>query len=183
MTGTVVFMLEERSSEAMLKSVVPRLRPDLNDVRYVVFEGRQDLEKRLVKRLSGWRSPDTSFVVVRDQDSADCVAVKRALVAKCSTSEHRCVIRIACHELESFYLGDLSAVSRAFDVPRLKRRQSESKYRDPDRLGNACEEFEKLTGALYQHIDGSRQIGAELALDGSNRSTSFNTLIAALHTL
>lgn len=44
---TVVFCLEEPSARAMLEGVIPRLFPDVQ-FRFVVFEGKQDLHKRLV---------------------------------------------------------------------------------------------------------------------------------------
>ena len=128
-------------------------------------------------------TPNTKFVVMRDQDSADCLDVKRTLVATCAASGQECIVRIACHELESFYLGDLEAVASALDQPGLANRQAERRYRDPDRLSNACDEFERLIGVLYEKIEGSRRIGEKLALDGRNRSRSFNALINALRVL
>ena len=45
--------------------------------RYIVFQGKQDLEKNLVKRLRGWPLPGFVFVVMRDQGAGDCVTVKK----------------------------------------------------------------------------------------------------------
>ncbi|MBU4304454.1 MAG: hypothetical protein KJ893_02340 [Candidatus Omnitrophica bacterium] len=47
----LVFFLEELSAEAMLKGLLPRLLPPEVLVRYIVFEGKQDLEKQLVYNL------------------------------------------------------------------------------------------------------------------------------------
>lgn len=52
----LVFFLEEPSAKAMLEGVVPRLLDDSVTVRYVVFEGKQDLEKRLPRRLRAWQN-------------------------------------------------------------------------------------------------------------------------------
>lgn len=46
---TVVFFLEEPSAREMLKGFLPRTFPGITDVTYIVFEGRQDLEKHLVR--------------------------------------------------------------------------------------------------------------------------------------
>lgn len=71
-----------------------------------VFKGKQDLEKQLVKRLRGWRSPDTKFVVMRDQDAADCHDVKARLVELCrQAGKPETLVRVACRELESFFFG------------------------------------------------------------------------------
>ena len=103
----MVFFLEERSAEEMLKGVLPRILPETIVPRFVVFEGKQDLEKRLPIKLKAWRNPHCLFVVMRDQDSGDCVAIKNSLAQKCADAgKPETLVRIACRELESFYLGD-----------------------------------------------------------------------------
>ena len=62
----VVFLLEELSARAMLEGLLPKLLPDTIRCRYIVFEGKQDLEKQLVKRMRGYRVPNARFVVLRD---------------------------------------------------------------------------------------------------------------------
>ncbi len=71
----IVFFLEEPSAKEMLKGVLPKILPDDMILQYVVFEGKQDLEKRLPIRLRAWQTPNTLFVVMRDQDSGDCVVM------------------------------------------------------------------------------------------------------------
>lgn len=51
----LVFCLEEPSAREMLKGLLPRFLPDDVAPTYLVFEGKQDLEKQLVKHLRGWR--------------------------------------------------------------------------------------------------------------------------------
>jgi len=60
----LVFFLEGPSEEALLRGLLPKFIPDHVNLRYVIFEGKQDMEKRLVKRMRGWCLPDTRFVVV-----------------------------------------------------------------------------------------------------------------------
>ena len=72
---TLVFFLEEPSAAAMLKHLLPRLLPNHVTLRFIILQGKQDLEKQLIKRLRGWRTPNTKFVVMRDQDAADCRVV------------------------------------------------------------------------------------------------------------
>lgn len=59
--------------------------------------------------------PDSVFLVMRDQDRADCRDVKARLqdLVRATGKQDKTLIRIACHELESFYLGDLEAVEKA----------------------------------------------------------------------
>jgi hypothetical protein len=122
---------------------------------------------------------------MRDKDSGDCVAIKKGLVEKVNRSGKlsRSIIRIACAELESFYLGDLLAVENGLNVPNLARRQNERKFRNPDERTNASEELSKLTNGSYQKIAGSRAISPHLKIDGSSCSHSFNILISGLNQL
>ena len=178
----LVCMLEEPSAEEMLKAVLPKILPADIYVKYIVFEGKQDLEKHLEKRMRNWKIPDTFFMVMRDQDFGNCVTIKNGLFQKVQASGKKdyTLIRIACHELESFYLGDLQAVERGLDLNNLSKQQNKNKYRNPDQLSNAADELAKLTKNTFQKVQGSRCIAPYLKLDGSNRSHSFNTLIVGL---
>ncbi len=60
---TIVFFLEEPSAREMLAGVLPRILPENIQIRYIVFQGKQDLEKNLKKKLRGWRMPDSVFIV------------------------------------------------------------------------------------------------------------------------
>ncbi|MBL4702392.1 MAG: DUF4276 family protein [Phycisphaeraceae bacterium] len=179
----LVFLLEESSAEAMLRGVLPRLCSDNIAIRYIVFEGKQDLEKQMVRRLQGYRNPEARFVVLRDKDSADCRTVKNELVRKCTQARKpKTLVRIACHELESWYLADLAAVERALNIRNLAAKQNKAKYRTPDSLANAAEELEILTGKRYQKIAGSRAIGPYLNVTNT-RSHSFSVFISGLQKL
>lgn len=146
----------------------------------MAFEGKSDLEKQLPGKLRNWRTPNTRFVVLRDKDSEDCRVAKEHLRQLCANAHHpEALVRIACHELESWYLGDLAAVEQALAMPGLGERQKRAKYRNPDHLGNAAEELTKLTANRYQKIAGSRAIGRVLNLD-RNRSHSFTVFVTGL---
>ena len=68
---SIVFFLEEESAKVFLTGLLPRFLPNEWHTQYVVFEGKQDLEKQLVRRLRLWRMPNSLFFVLRDQDSGD----------------------------------------------------------------------------------------------------------------
>ncbi|MFT5419587.1 MAG: hypothetical protein ACI9D5_000328 [Candidatus Endobugula sp.] len=176
----LVFFLEEQSAKEMLEGLLPRM---LNkDVRFqcISFEGKQDLEKQLGKRLRNWCDPNAFFIVLRDQDSADCITVKQRLVKICQTSgKPNTLVRIVCRELESWYLGDLQAVEKGLGMTSVAKHQRNSKFRNPDRLQNPKQELKKLTKNNYQQILGSREIGRHMALE-HNLSTSFNAFISGV---
>lgn len=178
----LVVFLEEPSARAMLQGVLPRLLAPEVSVRYVVFEGKQDLEKRLPVRLRGWQNPHARFLVLRDQDSGDCRQIKQRLLDIChQAGQSDAMVRIACHELESFYLGDLCAVANSIGPASLAAQQDKAKYRNPDRLNNAAQELKRIATS-YQKVSGSREIGKQLAIAG-NRSESFNQLLSGIRRL
>jgi hypothetical protein len=178
----LVFFLEEPSAEALLETLLPRLLPSPVHFRCIVFEGKQDLERQLVKRLRGYRAPGARFMVLRDQDAQDCRTVKAALVEKCAEARHpEAIVRIACRELESWYLADLAAVENGLRQKGLKQLQDKRSYRSPDSILSPSRALARMAPA-YQKIGGSRAIGPHLDLD-NHRSSSFSHFITALRRL
>ncbi len=179
----LVFLLEEPSAKSMLEGLLPRLLPGDLTIRYIVFEGKSDLESQLVRRLRHYRAPDARFIVLRDKDAADCHTVKAGLLEKCRQANRaNALVRIACHELESWYLADLAAVEQALGLSGLAATQNKKKFRAPDELANAAEELVKITGQRYQKVGGSRAIGPLLNLD-NQRSRSFAVFVDGIRRL
>ena len=178
----LVFLLEERSARALLESLLPRLLTPEIAFRLVPFEGKQDLENQLARKIRGYQNSIARFVVVRDLDShPNCVDLKTRLMGLCQQSGrgHECLVRLACTELEAFYLADLRAVEDALDLTGLSAKQASKKFRSPDRLGSPSHELKTLTRNRYEKVAGSRAIGHRLALD-NERSPSFRNLVAGI---
>ena len=178
----LVFLLEEPSAKAMLESLLPRMLDARIAVRCVPFEGKQDLEKQLIRKIRAYLNPHARFIVLRDQDShPDCVAVKQHLLGLCAATgkAERCLVRIACRELETFYLADLRAVDQGLVMTNLAGQQQSRKFRAPDQLGSPSAELRTLTKRRYEKVAGSRAIGRYLGLDNA-RSPSFFNLISAI---
>lgn len=185
MTNTLLCCLEEESAREMLKGVLPRMLPEEWMAQYMVFEGKKDLLDRLGMRLRGWRRPSTSFLVLCDQDAEDCRELKKRICSIVTGSGTRpfVKIRIACHELENFYLGDLAAVEHGLQVKGLAAQSAKKGYRQADVFANAPEQLKKITGWRYQKLAGSRAIAPCLDLAGVNTSSSFNALLGAIREL
>lgn len=178
----LVFLLEEESAKAMLESLLPRMLDPGIKPKMLAFEGKQDLEKQMVKRMKGYLNPNARFIVMRDQDATpDCSVIKEALLARCVAAGRQDValVRIACHELESFYLADLAAVEAGLDMNGLAKHQNTAKFRNPDTLQNPSKELFTLTKQRYQKVSGSRVIGQHLDF-GNERSISFKNLITGI---
>ncbi len=120
----LVFLLEEQSMKALLQGLLPRLLPEGTPFLLIAHEGKTDLEKSVPIKLRAWQRPEDRFVIVRDQDSADCVEVKERLKKVCRTAGRpEALVRIACRELESWYLADLAALDRAYGTGLASRQR------------------------------------------------------------
>lgn len=131
-------------------------------------------------KLGGYVNPNARFIIMRDQDQSDCRSLKADLATHCPDSHRlRTTIRIACRELEAFYLGDLQAVETGLGIKGLAAKQGQAKYRVPDQLRSPSGELEKLTGGVYQKVAGSRAIAPHLNLH-TPLSRSFHHLLDAV---
>lgn len=179
MKRQIVFLLEEDSMKSFLESFMPRIVGEAISCVYVSHQGKTDLEKSIPRKIRAWKNPLAYFVILRDQDSSNCKELKQHLQTLCGIADNFSV-RIVCHELESWYLGDLAAIDQVYGK-KLAKHQNQSKYRDPDKLINAYDEIKKVVPE-YQRIIGSRELGAALSLD-NNRSKSFNVFLKTIQLL
>jgi hypothetical protein len=179
---TILFLLEEPSAKDLLQGLLPKIATAGVTFEFLVFEGKQDLERNVARKIAGWQRPATSFVILRDQDAGNCVEVKQRLVDLVpATHRDRTVVRVACRELESWALGDWNAIASAYNTPRLASNANKRIYRQPDNLANPVGELRKFLPE-YQKRDGARRLGPLLDPD-QNRSNSFRVFCAALRTL
>lgn len=188
--------VEERSMEEFLRVLLPRLLPvDLTfDIH--LFEGKQDLLKKLLSRLQGyenWLPTDWRLVVMVDQDGDDCRELKEkleqivatsGLVTRTQAGERpwQVVNRIVIEELEAWYFGDWEAVRKAYPrVSAFAPRQA----RYPDRINGTWEAFERIlqrsgyfrTGLRKTEV--ARAVAAHFDPD-RNRSPSFKVFLKAI---
>jgi hypothetical protein len=178
----LVFLVEERSAKAFLETLLPRLLNERVTPRVIPFEGKQHLQKQLMRTIRGFVNPHARFIVIQDQDSfPDCRVLKNRLMDLCNASGRptECLVRIACKELESYYLADLQAVEQALELKGLAAKQQSEKFRMPDRLGSPSKELKVLTRDRYEKVSGSRKIGQYLRID-NERSPSFRNLIVGI---
>lgn len=179
MKGRIIFLLEEPSMKALLDGLLPNLLPGLKEGEHfqcVKHEGKSDLDKSIPIKLKAWRIPNDRFVIVRDNDSADCVEQKAKFVTMCNENGRPdTLIRLVCQELESWYIGDLAALAAAYpnhdvDTPRLRKR-----FSDPDTWQKPSTELARLVPP-FQKISGARAIAPHL-LTSRNKSHSFQIFI------
>ena len=174
----ILILLEEPSAEELLKKFIPRFFPSLR-CTYRHFAGVNNLLKRLEKTIRNHEDSSCPIVILCDQDEKDCVELKKIILGLCKKSGQysRCAVRIACHELESWYLAQLDVVAQHFGVPELVRRQKN--YQNPDNIGKPSEVMSRITKGNYQKIKGSRIMGEHLDSCVS-RSRSFKCFVDTL---
>ena len=177
----VVFLLEERSMKVFLEGLLPRFFPRLKFF-CIPHEGKQDLEKSIPRKLKAWREPGVHFVVVRDNDGGDCLALKQKLANLCADAGRvDTLVRIAVQELEAWYFGDPGALAEAFGNEQLRSVTTKKRYRDPDSIIRPSAELSKLEPS-FQKISGARKMAKYLERK-NNRSQSFQIFLSGLERL
>lgn len=178
----LVILLEEPSAKEMLTSLIPRIDSSIQ-FRCIPFQGKQDLEKNITRKLKLYQNKEASFLIIRDQDSADCHTVKDKLIKLCQASGRTSYkVRILCHELETVYLADLYAVEQGLNLHSLSKRQNESHFQNPDNFPNPKQKLKEITHNNYQDIAGSKSISPFLDISNT-RSSSFKNLLDAIKQL
>ena len=176
-----MFLLEEPSMRTLLEGLLPRLFPCLV-FQCVTHRGKQDLEKSVPRKLRRWREPGVRFVVLRDNDGGDCLALKRRLIDLCRQGGRAdALVRIACQELEAWYLGEPDALAEAYGQGNLGGIGSRARFRDPDSVVKPSAALRELV-PQFQKTDGARRMAEHLSLEG-NRSASFQALMGGIENI
>jgi hypothetical protein len=155
------FLTEERSMEKFLKIFLDKIEFN-EEYRVVPHSGKSDLKKSIPSKIRS-SAKDSKFIILIDQDSNDCKLLKSEIeniikAANRLNCDFSYKIRIVCHELESWYLGDLSAVDTAFGTS-VKGQAHKRTYRDPDNtLGNPKQVLKSIIGEK-----GQTQIAEKMA--------------------
>ncbi|MCX6701183.1 MAG: DUF4276 family protein [Methanomicrobiales archaeon] len=194
------FLVEEPSIECVLLNIVPKiLNPDISFAVHV-FQGKQDLLNKLPNRLRGyrgWIQNDSIIVILIDKDREDCHILKKHLddISKSSglftktapderNSKFQVINRILIEELESWFFGDIDALSSAF--PRIpKHLGTKSSYLYPDSIQNTASVLEGLLKRHGYYPAGMPKIEvanmiSPFMVPEQNRSTSFQAFRTGL---
>ena len=74
----LVFMVEELSMKELLQVILPKILPEGSEEPLIIpHSGREDLRRSIPIKLQAWQNPEDKFIIVCDQDSNDCVALKK----------------------------------------------------------------------------------------------------------
>jgi len=156
----VIFLLEEPSMKTFLEVLLAKVFPS-SHYKLIPHEGKSDLERSIPRKIRGMQAVATAFVIVRNQHSVtDCRSLKSQLLELAQGGAAEVIVRIVCRELESWLLGELSAIEHSLEVPGLTKQATRRKFRNPDQLVNAQEELAKLC-PRYSKTHGARAVAAQ----------------------
>ncbi len=180
-------MTEEKSMGETLKILLPKIHHKFKqkeNFKIIPHEGKQDLEKSIPIKIRGCKNNDIityKFIIVRDKDSGDCHKIKKKLQELClNAGRADALIRIAIHELESWYLGDLIAIDRTYGT-KLSKKRNTRRYRNPDNLANPSQELAKILSNKSK-ISWAKNIPNQMNID-KNNSESFNSFVNGVRSL
>lgn len=187
MNETVIEILtEEPSMEYFLRGLLPRILPDDYAVDVNCFirphEGKSDLKKSIPKKIKAYPryGYPVKVLIIHDQDSNDCVLLKKSLSDLMVGSQTPTVIRIACRELENWYLGDFDSIESLFPSVKADQLKHKAKYRNPDNL-TGSDEMEKLSKD-FSKTGTARLMGTIIEIPNNN-SPSFGQFVSGLSKL
>lgn len=183
MQGRLIFLVEEPSMKVLLDGLLPRFFPGLQTGTHFMclpHEGKSDLDKSVPRKLKAWKNPGDRFVIVRDNDNADCHALKARYVTVCKDSGRpESLVRLVCQELESWYLGDLWAMAQAFGQPNLDTPGLRKRFIAPDSWQKPSVEVGRLV-TDFGKVAGARAMSAHIRRGDQNRSSSYRVFLAGV---
>lgn len=181
-------LVEEPSIAEVLKAILPKVLPAGWEVGVNCFirphEGKRDLQASIPRkiRVASRQGTASGFIIVQDQDTGDCRRLKAKLVKLCSDAQREGFppfkVRIVCHELESWYLGDMAAIEKVFPRFKAAKYKNKKRFRNPDECVNPKDELKKMVGE-YPQIATARELAMHMDID-ANKSHSFHCFISAL---
>lgn len=183
----IEFLVEELSMAELLKVVLPRILPapwELDNNYYIhPHEGKSDLKRSIPTKLRAYRKRpfSTCFVVIQDQDSNDCKQLKQELVDLCKANKSDNItylVRIVCHELEAWYMGDVEAIQSVFPRFKANMHRSTRIFRNPDACVNPKERLKKIVGE-YPQIETAHKMAQQMDTN-NNKSESFNQFVSGI---
>ena len=178
----LVFLVEEASMANLLGELLPRLFPNLS-FQCVPHKGKAHLEKSIPRKLRAWQEPGVRFMVMRDQNSGNCRAIKAKLAMLCEQGGRAdTFIRVVCRELEAWYIGDADALTQAFPdaAKQIRGELRKNRFRNPDGVVQPAKALSTLIPE-FQKRSGARNLGRHLSRQ--NRSRSYQVFLAGIERL
>ena len=188
--NTLYILTEEPSIKNIFEVVLPQVLPQNMAFRILIHQGKKDLEKTLAEKITSLsKIKGAKILITIDQDTNDCKQLKQkltGLIGKNCSCDYK--IRIVCKELESWLLGDLSAIEKAFPRFRSMSFLKKTQMRDVDKIKGKPSDFLLSIIPDYKDrkklpkLEFSKKIAPFLDI-ANNSSVSFNHTMDAIKKL
>jgi len=184
----IIFLVEDYSMRKFLEGILPRLGFTADAFEIKHHQGKEDLLGNLTQVIPTLSKRAKHIVVLIDQDRQDCIQLKQKLKEKVAWCACDYTLRIACYELESWFLGDLDAITQCSERFRLKHFQNKQKYQQTDNIVKPSTDIETIVPD-WKTLYSSKPKFAEkmsqfIALEPEqNRSCRFSIFLKTLYEL
>jgi hypothetical protein len=182
-------LTEEISIKKLLNQIVPKLISE--DVVHSIYQhqGKGDLKKAIngtVPTLS--KIPNSRILILIDQDYSNCIELKKEIFElmkkKCNSPF---LVRIVCHKLENWFLGDLKAIEKAFPRFHSSLHQDKKTFRSVDQIKEPHLKMLQIIPELEKKkflpkIETAEKLAIHLDI-GQNKSKSFQHFIRGVSKL
>ncbi len=174
----LVILTEEKSMRVTLESVIKAFDIVSDNIMILEHRGVYDLLNSFRNKMRNWQTPNTRFLILRDNDNGDCLAHKKELleIAQRAGRENDVKVRIVCQELEAWFIAEPEALEKA-EYLKVGSRPAFLKG-NPDLVRKPSDEIKKAFKG-YQKVLGASKISPHLTKE-NNTSKSFLNSINAI---
>jgi hypothetical protein len=186
---TIHIFTEEASIKSVFDIILPKILPEKVFFSIYKHQGKYDLEQAITRTIpSISKIPGSKILIVRDQDNENCETTKKHLVDLLNDCCHcKYFVRIVCRELESWFLGDLAAIEKAYKRFKATKYLNNAKLRNVDRMVTPHKYLLEIIPEFSEKetlpkIETALKIAPFMNLK-NNKSKSFNHTIDAIKKL
>jgi len=140
----IIFLVEDYSMRKFLEGILPRLGFAAHHFEIKHHNGKEDLLANLSKVIPTLSKRAAHLIVLIDKDKQDCVQLKQKLQEKMAWCFCQYTLRIACYELESWFLGDLDAIAHCSSKFKLDFFKNKAKYQHTDNITKPSSDLEAI---------------------------------------
>jgi len=188
----IIFFVEEESMGKFLEGILPRLGFNSDNFEIKEHRGKPDLMSNLDKLIPTLSKQAQQIIVLVDRDNENCIGLKKNIKKKmedhCSC-EYK--IRIVCHELEAWFLGDMDAIKKCSERFKPDSYRNKAQYRDIDsiRMPKPSTLIEKIVPNWQTTYYSSKpkfasEISKHISLENkANKSHSFNVFLETVKSI
>lgn len=185
----IFFLVEDYSMKQFLEGILPRLDFAVNTFEIKHHNGKEDLLGSLTKVIPTLSKRAQHIVVLIDRDQQNCIELKNKIKEKMTCCSCPYTLRIACYELETWFLGDLNAIAQCSERFKPKYFENKDKFKAVDNIaGKPSAKLEEMMPD-WKNLYSSKPKFAEkisrfITLElNHNRSHSFRVFLKTLYEL